>query len=179
MTVRRPHLRSDPRALGIVLTFVTALVLVGCASASATGSDPEEAEPPVVSPEPSPTPTDMFHAGNCFIAPPGILDAVNQTLIEPDASVEYANAWFDEDSDFWLIIGVIKRPASENVGGAWATTTDIASEPFEGDLIGLDGGAEMYSTVPMSETETLDARSRGPLSPDLKCENVLEEGSRK
>lgn len=174
MTAHTLHLGRRTKVLGTVLTLIlSALVLAGCASTPATGSDPADTEPPVPSPKSSPTSSEEFHAGNCFIAPAGALDAVNQLLVEPADSVSYANAWFDEEADFWIVIGVIERSVGENIGGTWATTADIASDPFEGEFVALDGGAEMFSTAPISDTENLDARPRAALSPDLKCENVL------
>ncbi|MET0933099.1 MAG: hypothetical protein ABWX56_05260 [Mycetocola sp.] len=115
-----------------------------------------------------------FDESNCVVVPASVLGAVNQILVESDDSVASATAWFDEEAEFWIVVGVIDRSVGENALGAWGTPGDIALEPFEGELWALDGGAQMFSTAPLSDTHNFDVRPR-VFSP-LKCENVLGEG---
>lgn len=181
MTAPSPQLRLTPRVIGAVFGMaVSAAALVGCSLAPDTGSAPAETEPPIVSPEDSVVPTQRpAKTSDCVVVPTGVLEAIDQILVDPGDSVPFAAGWYDEEAKLWIIIGDLAGPSGEGEGirGTWGSKTDIASDPFLGELWGLDSNASMFSTAPLSDIYVFERQPR--LEAVHKCYPALRNAARK
>ena len=149
-----------PRVMGAVLAMVwSAVALVGCSLTSDTGSKPADRTPPVVSPEDSRNSTpNLAKSSDCVVVPAGVLAAVDRILLDPGDSVPFAASWYDEEANLWIIVGDLAGPsgAGEGIRGTWGTKSDIASAPFDGDLLALDSNAALVSTAQLWDIYVLE-----------------------
>jgi hypothetical protein len=176
MTARAPQLRFTLRVIGAVLAMaVSTVALVGCVPAFESGPKPADDAPPVVSPEDSIIPTQKpAKPSDCVVVPAGVLDAVDQILVNPGDSLPFAAGWYDEEAKLWIIVGALAGPSGEGEGiaGAWGSKSDIASAPFDGELWALDSNASNFSTAPLSDIYVFERQPR--LGAVYKCYPALK-----